>query len=902
MKSIQVLRLRRNLGHQRAIAVALAYVQQKLPGDAVVVMDADGEDRPEDIHRRSRTRSNRQILQSRSSPERGRRIESFSFKLFYACYRLLHRVLTGRNIKFGNFSLLPRRHLDSIVAYPELWNHYAAAVLKARLPYIGIRADRGKRLSGKSKMSFVGLVVHGLSALFASYEVAQDAIAGWHRRPGFRFLPLASGRGRSETVHSPGNSWLGNIHGRSPVCLDDPVDRGFAHHSLLRHDESQQPGISPHPRLRVLCGGLRSTSGLMSDSHYVGQELDIFAHARNWKRYWSSHVRPHLRGDVLEVGAGIGANTPLLDPRSVHSWVGLEPDAELAQRAAAAFAGDPATSGCQVIVGTLQTLQPDLRFDALLYIDVLEHIAQDKEELERAAISLKTGGRLIVLSPAHQWLYTEFDQSIGHVRRYDRASLSACSPEGCTLSKLCYLDSVGMLALLRKSAPPSPGHAGSSPDSFLGPVSDPALDVSRSFAFPPSRQIHTRCLDKELSDVTSSPMVRAEQESTSSANPEWKYEPWVLLAALTALYAIIVSLGIRRVVWYDELLTFDIANAKTIPQMWEMIRRLDFQTPLGYLLSRFSMKVLGQTPLGLRLPSILAFYVASVALFFYVRRKVGSAYAACAVLLLWVGQAGPFATEARTDASLLMFFAILLLSWEWVTTSQARSLALWSMALANLGMISAHIFGPLSLLPFLAAEAARFSRTRKPDFKLWAALLLPAAAVLLYLPLISQYQAISFPPEFQASLKKIPHFYYATISEISAALFFALCAALLAPRQKSTIHAAPPLRREEIVLLATMLVLPVLLIILLMSRHGAFWDRHAITTEAVIYSVMAILLGLRLGRNRYAGYAAAAVLLMFCLRVEVWRELSVPRHQDATRSSLYLARPAFSCCGRGYIF
>ncbi len=183
-----------------------------------------------------------------------------------------------------------------------------------------------------------------------------------------------------------------------------------------------------------------------------------------------------------------------------------------------------------------------------------------------------------------------------------------------------------------------------------------------------------------MSDVTSFPMVTAEQESTSSANPEWKYEPWVLLAALTALYAIIVSLGIRRVVWYDELLTFDIANAKTIPQMWEMIRRLDFQTPLGYLLSRFSMKVLGQTPLGLRLPSILAFYVASVALFFYVRRKVGNAYAACAVLLLWVGQAGPFAIEARPYALLLMFFVILLLSWELATTSQARSLALWSMA------------------------------------------------------------------------------------------------------------------------------------------------------------------------------------------------------------------------------
>jgi glycosyltransferase involved in cell wall biosynthesis len=175
IKSIKVLRLRRNLGHQRAIAVALAYVQQKLPGDAALIMDADGEDRPQDIHRLV------EAFEASDSPvtvfaERGRRIESLSFKLFYGCYRLLHRMLTGRNIRFGNFSLLPRRHLDSIVAYPELWNHYAAAVLKARLPYTTLRADRGKRLRGNSKMSFVGLVIHGLSALFASYEIVSTRL------------------------------------------------------------------------------------------------------------------------------------------------------------------------------------------------------------------------------------------------------------------------------------------------------------------------------------------------------------------------------------------------------------------------------------------------------------------------------------------------------------------------------------------------------------------------------------------------------------------------------------------------------------------------------------------------------------------------------------------------------
>jgi hypothetical protein len=184
----------------------------------------------------------------------------------------------------------------------------------------------------------------------------------------------------------------------------------------------------------------------MSDLPYVGQELDVFAHAKRWKRYWSSCVRPFLTGDVLEVGAGIGANTPMLTPHLVRSWTCLEPDAKLAQRAAAALAADSSTAQCQVLVGTTQTVQENLRFDTLLYIDVLEHIEQDKEELERAATLLNKGGNLIVLSPAHQWLYTAFDESIGHFRRYDRAGLTACGPSSCTLRRLWYLDSVGLLA------------------------------------------------------------------------------------------------------------------------------------------------------------------------------------------------------------------------------------------------------------------------------------------------------------------------------------------------------------------------------------------------------------------------------------------------------------------------
>jgi polyisoprenyl-phosphate glycosyltransferase len=170
IEHIAILALRRNLGHQRAIAIALAYIQQHWTGDGVVVMDADGEDRPEDIPILLRA------MRSSEHPtavfaERGRRLESLTFRFFYQCYSILHRVFTGRDIRFGNFSVLPWSYLDSLVVFPELWNNYSATVLKSRLPYIRVRCDRGGRLAGQSRMNFVGLVVHGLSALFANQEV-----------------------------------------------------------------------------------------------------------------------------------------------------------------------------------------------------------------------------------------------------------------------------------------------------------------------------------------------------------------------------------------------------------------------------------------------------------------------------------------------------------------------------------------------------------------------------------------------------------------------------------------------------------------------------------------------------------------------------------------------------------
>jgi len=170
IESISVLELRRSLGHQRAIALGLAHLQQSTQGDGVVFMDADGEDRPEDILALLKAAQNAERCTAVFA-ERGKRLERPVFRAFYEAYRVAHHILTGRDIRFGNFSYVPWPFLETLTVFPELWNHYAATFIKSGLPYVRIRVDRAKRLVGRSQMSFVDLVVHGLSALFANQEV-----------------------------------------------------------------------------------------------------------------------------------------------------------------------------------------------------------------------------------------------------------------------------------------------------------------------------------------------------------------------------------------------------------------------------------------------------------------------------------------------------------------------------------------------------------------------------------------------------------------------------------------------------------------------------------------------------------------------------------------------------------
>ena len=194
-------------------------------------------------------------------------------------------------------------------------------------------------------------------------------------------------------------------------------------------------------------------------SLYPGEELVLFEKAVNWKRYFSSFIKPYINGRVLEAGAGLGANTLLLYTPAASEWVLLEPDTEMAGILENKINQQQLPASCKLMRGTIAQFEKKEQFDTIIYIDVLEHIEQDREELEMAAHLLNHGGHLIILSPAFQFLFSPFDKAIGHYRRYTKSTLQKQVPVSLIPVQLRYLDTTGYFLsminrmLLRKKYP-----------------------------------------------------------------------------------------------------------------------------------------------------------------------------------------------------------------------------------------------------------------------------------------------------------------------------------------------------------------------------------------------------------------------------------------------------------------
>ncbi len=372
---------------------------------------------------------------------------------------------------------------------------------------------------------------------------------------------------------------------------------------------------------------------------------------------------------------------------------------------------------------------------------------------------------------------------------------------------------------------------------------------------------------------------RTPARSSLRLRSDWEF--WSVLAGLTGIYVAALFFEGQRFVWFDELCTFDIARAGSLRQLWQWVLKYDNNPPTVYLLSRWSMEIFGPTAFGLRLPSMLAFYLGSVAMLLYLRRKVGTAVGAFAVLMLWSSATFYYATEARVYALVFMSFSFLLLSWDTATRQEHRTLALWGVAFFNALLLVSHVFASLCLMAVLLAEAVRYLRRRQPDYPLYAALVLPMGAMLVYIPLIRVYHGLILWPQFHASFLMAGRFYYHAMDSVARALFVvALAAVVLLPSSKNRRTPTPSFAAEDWALFICVLLNPLFLNLLLMHRQGDFFDRYTLVSDVMIYGVLAVLFAVRLRFRKITAYAAALVMLFLMVHMVQRNWVKRPRQLD----------------------
>ena len=162
-QSLKIINMKINQGHARCIATGLKYIYQKEEFDYIIPMDGDGEDRPEEIKEflnKIDESNGRAII-----GQRVKRSEGLIFKICYQMHKLITLTFTGKSIRFGNYTCLPKNIVEKMINEKATWNSFSGSLTKLEKDLLPIPSSRGPRYFGPSKMSFFNLLKHSLSII-----------------------------------------------------------------------------------------------------------------------------------------------------------------------------------------------------------------------------------------------------------------------------------------------------------------------------------------------------------------------------------------------------------------------------------------------------------------------------------------------------------------------------------------------------------------------------------------------------------------------------------------------------------------------------------------------------------------------------------------------------------------
>ncbi len=346
--------------------------------------------------------------------------------------------------------------------------------------------------------------------------------------------------------------------------------------------------------------------------------------------------------------------------------------------------------------------------------------------------------------------------------------------------------------------------------------------------------------------------------------------PWLLVAVLFLLYMHIVIHERVSPLWYDELYTYYISLAPTFHTMIVWTQHLDLNPPLYYAAARVSMRILHPSPFAVRLPSIIAYFVAALCAYRFVRRQLTPIYGMIGALIMLGSSYSDYSYDARPYAMVLGFLGLAALGWQGAIekAGSKRILSLILVFIGGFGMLLSHVLALVAFGALFFAELVRLAIRRKADWTLWISLSLPLVSCFLYLPLIQHQSGGVFTPVFQASIEDLFQDY--STLWIDVAPFLAAAMLLIAwagmkpqPSERKQFSLAWP----ELAFSIVLILVPVIVILRFMWSHTMYNSRYGMAAIFGIAILVPHFIAWWTKRSRRAALITAAVFIFSVLHL-----------------------------------
>ncbi len=340
-------------------------------------------------------------------------------------------------------------------------------------------------------------------------------------------------------------------------------------------------------------------------------------------------------------------------------------------------------------------------------------------------------------------------------------------------------------------------------------------------------------------------MQRAARRALTRITRVIERHPSVAFLFFAAVYiSAVLAKSRSKPLWHDEIFTYYIADTPNLATTLQR-GRIDLNPPLSYLLTHLSFKLFHASTLTCRLPEVVAFFLAMLFLFAFVKQRMGVLYGLLAAALLFLSPAGELAIEARPYAILLSSICLSILAWQKARqTGSERVLGLCLLVLGAAGMLLSHVFGLLAWAALAAGELARIIERKKIDWKPVLAWTLPLLSVLTYAPLFRNPSIVAFPPAFQPTLRLTAIFYIFQMDrQLAVLLLTGIAAFIVLGRTTFRGRGAWFLTRPEWVATLSLIVAPCALLAYLHHSHGAFFPRYGVMASVGMSILFAAAIG-----------------------------------------------------------